>query len=250
MTYLNTYDPNISTIKIDGTLNLRDLGGMSMGDGRPFPYKVFVRSGTLSDSTPEAFQELIEYGITAVIDLRSVAEVIKYGNPAKDCPAMEFYNIPLFIGDPDAKEDPTMIFLKTHYLGDFYVMVLEELGSEIVRILNILGNAKGCALFHCAHGKDRTGIIAAILYLIAGAKREDIIRNYEFSYEYIKWFLDPLIELKADDSKHTLRSDRINMEIMLDHLDNNYGGDIHRYLTSKGMTEEEFCRLKRKIVSS
>ena len=246
---MSTYDPSVSVVNIDSTLNLRDLGGMPISDGKVFPYKKFLRSGTLSDVNPEALEKLKEYGVTTVVDLRSVAEFRNYGSPAYDDKDIKFYNIPLFVGDPDAEEDPTMIFLRTHYLGDFYVLVMEELGTEIVKVLNILAQAKGCSLYHCAHGKDRTGIISAILYLLVGAEREHIIRNYEFSYEHIKWFLDPLIEKREENSKHTLRSDRINMEIMLDYIDDKFDGDICKYLIQNGMTEQEIEALRNKILS-
>jgi len=244
---MNSYDPSLWTVDIDSIINLRDLSGMPIKDGRLFPSHIFLRSGTIAGATPEALEKLKEYGVTTVIDLRSVAEVKKYGNPAIADKDIAFYNVPLFLGDPDAKEDPTMLFLRDHHLGDFYVLVMEGLGSEIVRVLNILAEAEGCALFHCAHGKDRTGIISAMIYLLAGASREDIIRNYEYSYEYISWFLDPLIEKREDEYKHTLRSDRINMEIMLDHIDSKYGGSIKEYLSSNGMTSEQMERLTEKF---
>ena len=238
------YDPRCSITDIEGSLNLRDLGGMPISGGRIFPYKRFLRSGSLSECSPDILDKLKEYGVTTVIDLRSKAEVAHYGNPAIGCDDIDFYNIPLFLGDPDSETDSTMEFLKTHHLGDFYIQVLEGLGSSVVDVLNTLSRAPGCSLFHCAHGKDRTGIICAIIYMLAGAEREDIIRNYEFSYEYISWFLDPLIENREECLKHTLRSDRINMEIMLDYLDEKYNGDICSYLRANGMTDEDINILR------
>ena len=240
----NKYDPHCSIVAIEGSLNLRDLGGMPIRNGKIFPYKRFLRSGSLTECPPDILDQLIDYGVTTVIDLRSKAEVAHYGNPAIDDERFDFYNIPLFLGDPDSETDSTMEFLKTHYLGDFYIQVLEGLGTYVVDVLNTISRAPGCALFHCAHGKDRTGIICAFIYLLAGAEREDIIRNYEYSYEYSKWFFDPLIENREPALKHTLRSDRINMEIMLDYLDRNYDGDICRYLKANGMTDEEIAILR------
>lgn len=159
---------------------------------------------------------------------------------------IEFHSIPLFKGDPELKDDPTMEFLRTHHLGDFYVIVAEEFGSSAVSVLRILKDCRGTALFHCAHGKDRTGVITACLYLLAGASREDIIHNYEISYGYLEDFLAPLMAKTEDDMKHTLRSDRINMEIFLKHIDDNYGGNIRNLLRSKGMTDLEIEQLTAK----
>ena len=242
---MSKYDPACSIIKIDTLLNARDLGGMPTRYGT-FPYGVFVRSGTLSESSPEALKKLKEYGVSDVIDLRSRAELLKYGNPAQDDGDLIFHSIPLFLGDPDLDEDPTMTFLRTHHLGDFYVNILEELGSAIAEVMTVLAEAKGIVLFHCAHGKDRTGIISALLYLLAGAEREDIIVNYSFSYDYISWFLDPLIEAREEELKHTLRSDRINMEIMLDHLSQNYDS-VTDYLDHAGLSRETIDKIMDKI---
>jgi len=240
---MSSYDPHISLIEYDSLLNTRDMGGMPIEGGRVFPYKVFVRSGTLSEVTDDAVKYLKEYGISTVIDLRSSAELKKYGNMAMGDPEIDFHNISLFLGDPDKSKDPTMVFLRTHYLGDFYVQILEELSDYVIKVLEVLADCKGCALFHCAHGKDRTGIIAAIIYLLAGASREDIINNYAFSYENIKWFLDPLIETREECLKHTLRSDAVNMKIMLGHIDQNYNGDIREYLRRKGADMSMIQRL-------
>ena len=244
---MNCYDQKVSIIDIDSVLNLRDLGGIPMSGDRTFPYNVFYRSGTLAEATDDAMAKLHDRGVTTVIDLRSASELKKYGNKAMDNDQFDFHSIPLFLGDPDSGADPTMNFLRTHHLGDFYVNILEELGSQIVKVINVLADCEGIGLFHCAHGKDRTGVICAIIYLLAGVSREDIINNYAFSYEYIKWFLDPLIADREEELKHTLRSDRINMEIMLDHIVSNYGGDITKYLLSKGMSQDKIDQLKSKF---
>ena len=245
---MNNYDPASQKIPYEGLLNTRELGGMPLADGTVFPSGLFIRSGAPCFFTADGVDHLKSLGVKTVIDLRAEVEIERDGNPFKDDPSITFYNIPLFVGDPSADTDPTMEFLRTHHLGDFYVMMLNELGDRIVKILNILRtHTDGYCLFHCAHGKDRTGVIAALLYILAGAKREDIVLNYKVSYEYAKHFLDPLIAKKEDDMKHVLRSDAINMEILLDHLENEYSMDVSRYLLKSGMTSEELEGLRSRI---
>lgn len=245
---MENYNPDSQLIELPGFMNLRDLGGMPLANGKTFQKNLFLRSGSPSDLKAEQLKTAKEYGIKNVIDLRSASELKRNGNPFQNDPDTNFYSVPLFLGDPDLKTDPTMEFLKTHHLGDFYVMVLEELGHEVVKVLRILLNCEGITLFHCAHGKDRTGVIAGLLYLIAGASEENIIYNYKVSYEYINWFLDPLIEKQIDELKHTLRSDEINMRILLKHIHDNYSGNISTYLEKNGMTEDEINRLYNKCV--
>lgn len=243
---MSTYDPGPQLLDFKGMINSRDLGGMPLSGKLSFLSRLFVRSGAPQTADPADLQDVLDYGVRTVIDLRSAAELKKFGNPFQNMEGIEFHSIPLFKGDPELKDDPTMEFLRTHHLGDFYVIVAEEFGQAAVSVLRILKDCRGTALFHCAHGKDRTGVISACLYLLAGASREDIIHNYEISYGYLEDFLAPLMAETEDDMKHTLRSDRINMEIFLKHIDDNYGGNIRNLLRSKGMTDLEIEQLTAK----
>lgn len=246
---MSAYNPENQRLFFDNLINCRELGGMPLADNKTFRNGVALRSGSPSLASSKAIQLLKDYGVKTVIDLRSEAEVNNYGNPFKDDGVTNYYNIPLFLGDPDSNEDPTMIFLETHPMGDFYVMILEELALRIVEVLRVITNeTDGLILFHCAHGKDRTGIIAALLYLLAGASTNDIILNYKVSYDYAKDFLDPLIAQRAENMRHTLRSDAINMEILLNYLDKNYDLDCSKYLIKNGMTPKEIEDLKSRII--
>ena len=122
------------------------------------------------------------------------------------------------------------------------------MGDRLAQIMRILLNCDGLALFHCAHGKDRTGVVAALLYLICGASREDIITNYAVSYEYLKDFLAPSIAKLPDNMKHILKSDAHNMVTFLDYIDSKWNGDAAAFLISNGLTAEEIAALKDKCI--
>lgn len=246
---MSAYNPDSQRLFFDDLINCRELGGMPLSDGRLFRDNVALRSGSPSLASDKAVALLKEHGVKTVIDLRSKAELEHYGNPFKDDKDTNFYNIPLFVGDPDSDEDPTMIFLETHPMGDFYVMMLQELGKQIVEVMRVIANKEnGLVLFHCAHGKDRTGVVAALLYLLAGANRENIVLNYKVSYEYAKDFLDPLIEERVPHMRHTLRSDAPNMEIFIDYMKEKYDLDCSKYLLENGMTSDEIEDLKKRIM--
>ncbi|MBO4635777.1 MAG: tyrosine-protein phosphatase [Clostridiales bacterium] len=246
---MTQYNPDSQRLYFHDMINVRDLGGMPLSGGKTFAKDRFIRSGSPSIGSDDIHELLIAHGVRTVVDLRSKSEVAHYGNPFRDDGVTKFYNIPLFVGDPDAKTDPTMMFLRTHLLGDFYVVMLKELGPAIAEVLRVfIRETDGKILFHCAHGKDRTGVIAAIMYLIAGADKEDIVTNYKVSYEYARHFLDPLIEVKEEQMRHTLRSDEINMRIMLKYIDEAYGGDIRKYLRHTGMSETELDTLYKRCI--
>ena len=245
---MSDYDVNSQFLGFEGLLNDRELGGMPLKDGRTFKTGIAIRSDSPSDLTPDQAKAVRDHGVTQVIDLRSEAEFKKCGNPFSDMPGVKFYNIPLFLGDPDKVEDPVIDFLRTHKLGHFYIWVITELPDRLIKILRLIKDNEGITLYHCLHGKDRTGIVTAFLYLLAGASHEDIIRNYECSFDFMKPILIPAIENIEPGLKHILNSDAENMEILLDYLDEHYDGSIETYLLKNGMTEDEINELKEKIV--
>lgn len=245
---MSAYNPDSQLIDLP-LINCRELGGMPLRDGHVFRSGLFLRSGAPSElKTREEFEQVKAYGVKNVIDFRGVTELERCGNPFRDDADTNFYSIPLFIGDPGDVNNDTMQFLRTHHLGDYYVIIMEQLGDKVAQILRILLNAEGLTLYHCAHGKDRTGVISAILYLIAGADREDIVTNYKVSYDYLEDFLKPLIDAAPDDMKHTLRSDEINIRIFLKYIDDKWDGKVENYLISNGMSESEIKALRDKCV--
>ena len=245
---MSAYNPDSQLIDLP-LINCRELGGMPLRDGHVFRSGLFLRSGAPSElKTREEFEQVKAYGVKNVIDFRGVTELERCGNPFRDDADTNFYSIPLFIGDPGDVNNDTMQFLRTHHLGDYYVIIMEQLGDKVAQVMRILLNAEGLTLYHCAHGKDRTGVISAILYLIAGADREDIVTNYKVSYDYLEDFLKPLIDAAPDDMKHTLRSDEINIRIFLKYIDDKWDGKVENYLISNGMTESEINALRDKCV--
>ena len=245
---MSTYDPNSQLIKDLALINCRELGGMPLKDGKVFREGIFIRCGSPEWLSEEQVLEVKSYGVKTVIDLRAPEELEAGGNPYQHDSEVSFYNIPLFNGNPNDTKDATMDFIRTHTLGDYYVIIAEEMGASLVKIMRVLLNSEGLTLFHCAHGKDRTGVVAALLYLICGASREDIVNNYKVSYEYLRDFLEPFMRRMPDDLKHALRSDAHNMETFLDYIDSKWNGDAAALLIANGFTKDEIDALKAKCI--
>ena len=246
---MGNYNPDSQLVKELALINCRELGGMPLSSGKTFRSGIFLRSGSPEWLKPDQIEEVKAYGVKAVIDLRATDELKGSGNPFAEDPDVTFYNVPLFNGDPNGDDDKTMEFIISHTLGDYYVIIAEDMGDRLVNIMRILLSSTGLTLFHCAHGKDRTGVVAALLYLLAGASREDIINNYAISYEYLKDFLAPSIAKLPDNMKHILKSDAHNMETFLDYIDSKWNGDAANLLIANGLTESEVAALKAKIIA-
>lgn len=245
---MNSYDPDSQLVTELPLINCRELGGMALAGGKVFRNGLFLRSGSPEWLNADQIQQVKDYGVKTVIDLRGTDELAKKGNPFSKDPDVHFYNIPLINSDPDGDDDKTVEFIRKFTLGDYYVLIAEEMGDRLAEIMRILLKSDGLVLFHCAHGKDRTGVVAAILYLLSGASREDIIKNYAVSYEYLKDFLAPFIAKLPDDMKHILRSDAHNMVTFLDYIGSKWDGDVTKLLIANGMTKEELDALKNKCI--
>lgn len=243
---MTVYNPDNQLIKSLKLANCRELGGMPLEGGKTFRTGVFIRSGSPEKLTPEQIREVKEYGVKCVVDLRAEAELRDFKNPFQNDPDVDFCFVSLFPGDPNNLSDDMLNFIRTRHLGDYYVKICEDLGKDVIRVMKYLLNSKGLTLFHCTHGKDRTGTITAMLYLLAGASRENIILNYKASYKYLEKHLEKRMQKMPDDMKHLLKSDELNMEIFLDYVDSEWNGDIANFLRFNGMTDAEIAALKAK----
>jgi len=238
-------DPSSNRLILPNLYNARDMGGMMTSSGKATAFRRFIRSDSPSELDMASIDALIEYSVRTVIDLRSEQEISRSGNPFMTRPEVAFYNFPLIALDPDDLRDPTMDFLASNKLGDLYVMMLEHSRKSIQGVLRTILNApEGVIMFHCLHGKDRTGLIAAILYLLAGVSRENITRNYASSFNNIRVLVKPLFDNSPSDKHHIYRSDAENMHILLDHIEKKYSGIIEPYLREIGFSESEIEKLR------
>ncbi len=245
---MNTYNPDSQLVRELALINCRELGGMPLTDGKTFRNGLFIRCGSPEWLKGNEVQEVKDYGVKTVIDLRAPEELAETGNPYQNDPVVKFYNIPLYNGNPNDTKDATLDYIRTHTLGDYYVIIAEQMGDKLVQIMRILLNSDSIVMFHCAHGKDRTGVVASLLYLICGASRENIILNYKVSYDYLKDFLAPAMAKMPDDLKHCLRSDAHNMETFLNYIDSKWDGDVTKLLCANGLTMDEIEAIRAKCI--
>ena len=243
------FDEKTGRILIEGLHNARDLGGMTAKDGKVTAYHRLIRSDALDHLSDTAVTELSSYPVGAVIDLRSEDEAENHPDRILCDPRFTYYNIPLLrINADDINTGIIVDTIKTS-LGHLYVWLFENSKPDFAEVFRTILKEQGkTVLFHCAHGKDRTGMIAAIFYLLCGVSREDIIKNYAVSYDLITELVAPLIADTEPHVHHIYRSDASNMEMLLDYLDEKYQGDIRVYLQTVGLTEKEIEALKTRLL--
>ncbi len=224
--------------------NVRELGGHPCAKGSVTKWRAFLRGDDLSMLTEEEVSFLLDYGVRTVIDLRSHSECKAHPDPFAQVAAADYCHMPLGLDDVD---DVTKMQVEdtAKFICKFYLDILGRQGASLQQILSRMANAReGCVLFHCSAGKDRTGILAALLLTMAGVSRGDIAANYEITYSYLKQ--SPRArQMLGHYPEGLARSDREYIEAVLDYIEE--AGGIDAYLTYLGLTEENKIKLQMRI---
>jgi hypothetical protein len=150
--------------------NLRDVGGLRTDDGR------VVRSGVLLRSDAP---QIGDAGFPAprpstVIDLRSAEEIDVAVHPL--AAVADVHHVAL--GESLHPERVAATPAAERDLAWAYRLIVLEATAELARIVRIVASASGPVLVHCAAGKDRTGIVVAVLLRAAGVRRDDVMADY------------------------------------------------------------------------
>jgi len=238
----------------DACYNARDVGGYPTEDGRRTRNGALVRSDDLYRLTSMGQAALREYGIRTIIDLRLAHELQRDPNPfagqqgVDDVP--RYLNLPLHdVASNAAIEEAE----PTH--GE-YIVILDRnkklVGAAIKAVAASL--ADGGVLVHCHGGKDRTGIVTALLLSLAGVPREIIAEDYALSEVLLEPSFSAWVkERSRAGGQHVERplwmfSPPEKMLGLLEHLDREYGG-VEGYLEAVGVTQEEMAAIRTHLIA-
>ena len=234
----------------EGCLNVRDLGGYPAANGRESRWGAVVRSDNLSPLTEAGRIALRDYGIRSIIDLRMPDEAEQLPNPfAEPGDHGITYTIVSFINPavPPPDEFTT--------LANSYVGMLERFRHEVSDIMRIIARApEGGVLVHCHAGKDRTGLVCALLLELAGVDRKTVGADYALSEECLMPRVEEWLENSPPDeraerekvlSKYSPRAE-VMVEV-LERLDQRYGG-VEPYLLQAGVAPQEIARLRERLL--
>jgi protein-tyrosine phosphatase len=180
---------------LEGCCNFRDLGGYRTSNSAVRRRRLF-RSDSLAGATPSDYRRLAELRLSAVIDLRSRSEVTLAGRFSD--PAVGYHNLPL--GDPLA-EAATVGWSNPEHVATHYLELLLSSDESVREALAVLTDpAAYPAVIHCSVGKDRTGILVALLLSLVGVDDADVVADYALSGMGAARLVLRLRELCADNS--------------------------------------------------
>lgn len=217
-----------SWVELEGCFNFRDLGGYQTADGRQFQTGQVFRSDGLQMLTPADLAKLSgEVRLSHVIDLRSQAEVDEVGcGPIAN--QATIHHIPLFAGT-SGSSDARANFEMPSDMGELYFLMLGFAKEPIADVVRLLAQADSPAVFHCAAGKDRTGVISAVLLSLLGVPDETIVADYAFSRQNIDLInqrlnkADTYQNFMADLPDGAYDADPACMESFLSHVHEAHG---------------------------
>ncbi|MFC7687317.1 tyrosine-protein phosphatase [Ureibacillus sp. GCM10028918] len=234
-------------LPLKGAENCRELGGYNSRYGEQTNWHAFLRSNDMSKLTQEDILFLKDYGVKTVIDLRGEDELQTHKNLLANENFCEYHNIPFIAG-----QVTNMNFsYEKIFMGDFYVQLLEK-NDAVKRIFDCIAQAEeGCIIFHCAAGKDRTGILAMLLLGLAGVEKKDILSNYEVTYTNLESIQELAVQNNdakyKDIPKEFMFSRSEYIQSALDHILNNYGS-VEQYLVSNGIEQDVIERVKGRLL--
>jgi protein-tyrosine phosphatase len=225
-------------------LNARDLGGYPTTDGDETRWRSLLRADDLTQLTPAGLAAMAEYGVRTVLDLRWTEEAGRHPSPLPAAlPQLRYERISLLTHT----EDEWRLRSRDAAKELWKCAVLEHVRFELHRVLSFIAAAPPePLLFHCVAGKDRTGLIAALLLALADVTPEAIAQDYSVSSANLR---EGYLKRYADtEPKHILEALRCPEEgahNMLRFLER--AGGVRAYLGQIGLKPAEIDRLRARL---
>jgi len=241
-------------LKLEGTINTRDIGGYETRDGRHTRWGVLLRSDSLHELSPTSKLALEDFGLRSVLDLRKSQEMQKTRNVFFDSDTVDYYHQNM-VGDTLMRERehiPEELDYVEHMRWS-YAVVLDRRKSHVQDTLSLLARPGTLpALVHCAGGTERTGLIIGLVLGIVGVPEETIAEDFALTarFSYAR-YLDQHPELSADG--YTLEDHQAKicrpdtMLAVLRTLEERYCGAIG-YARNIGVSEAEMEALREALL--
>ncbi len=225
-------------------MNARDLGGYPTTDGAHTRWRSLLRADDLAQLSELGLQALADYGVRTILDLRWPEEAVRYPSPVPErLPQLRYARISLLTH----AEDEWRLRAREAAKELWKCVVLEHVRAELRHVLGFIAAAPPePLLFHCVAGKDRTGLIAALLLALADATPAAIAHDYTASTENLREaYLRRYPEIERNRILDALRCPEEGAYNMLAFLER--AGGVRAYLAQIGLSPAEIARLRARL---
>lgn len=179
-----------------------------------------------------------------MLDLRSPAELVRSPNPFADGSGPAYVHVPL-IDDANMRQVGEAADMYRRYL-----MILDNRQAAFCAVFNAVAEAEGPVVFHCFAGKDRTGLVAAMLLAAAGVTKEAIVEDFgetdaQLATRYEQWIADAAPE-RRKSMREELRCPPEWILGVLDRLAQRWGG-VEGYMEACGVSPDNVEKVSAKL---
>lgn len=235
---------------LEGAYNFRDLGGIPTAHGRRVRPGRLFRSDTLQALTPQDIQVLLhDIGLRGVVDLRLATEVAEQGRgPLAQVAQVRYINAPMQMAATEGI--PAHEVMNHLYLG----CLAPEVNLAGV-VQHICAFADQPVVFHCAAGKDRTGVVAAIVLRLLGVSDTEILADYMRSAAAMPRMIErfrtwPLYRRHMESTPpEAYRVQAEPLLALLQRMDQDFG-DATNWALRQGIRQEAIDQLTRACLES
>ncbi|MCE7985173.1 MAG: tyrosine-protein phosphatase [Caldilinea sp. CFX5] len=239
----------------DGCYNIRDLGGLPTQDGGQTSMGALIRADMPSRLTVAGEQALLAYGVRTIIDLRTLPQTQEDPYPLMQpgrAADVRYLHLPL-----ENYTSPEQVLVdNAPTRAESYARALRYFAANIATILRAIATApSGGILFHCQSGRDRTGLISALLLSLANVGTDVIAADYAASEAQLWPLYHKLVADAADDPVRLAwlqhKAPTAPPETILaalQFLDEHYGS-VEQYLLAAGLAPPELTLLRQRLRS-
>ena len=224
---------------LSNTLNTRDLGGYPIEYGKVTSYKVFLRSDVPIQVSDDDIELLLSNNITTIVDLRNDEEVQSKPCALKNYKNFEYYHCKIH-GDG-------CLPVNVEAVSDSYFEMVDE-QRTVLNIMKVFAKAKGGVLYHCTAGKDRAGVISALLLLLSGVCKIDILADYQISQAFLGSMIQQFCKTNKNVDINIITPKTEYMEKFLDMFQQKYNS-VEEYFFRIGLSDSEVLQLKMKLIN-
>lgn len=185
--------PHNRIVALDGPLNFRDVGGYKNDQGQSVKWNKIYRSDSLSSLSYKDKIKLAKLHVTVDCDLRSSYE--KNSSPDDLWAGVKYVDVPIYSDNPKENKSDNKLFrffhhlpdLHDNFIGQIYQQTLlnthsQEEFAKVFAELLILPEDQAL-VYHCSAGKDRTGMMSAMILMALGVSDDTIARDYLLTNE-------------------------------------------------------------------
>ncbi len=235
--YTKRFWVTITESMLKTTQNTRELGGYVIRDGLATRRNSLWRSDVQNFPCEEDFSILKERDITTILDLRGDKDLARKPSGFASVEGFTYINCPILEGSgvPESVEKVPISYLAIAQ------------AENMPKVFRTIAEAKTGVMFNCTAGKDRTGVVSAILLLHAGVPDEDIVENYVLTREYGKERLALVHKNFPEVDMNIVTPREWFMEEFL-RLFRAKFGTSEGYFRSLGLEDDEIAEIRRKLV--